>query len=140
MAFNIFRKKDTEVKSKSQAEGEGKPIKSEGQEEVVAQKSAGVPIAVSQGAHEVIKSFYASEKASRLMGMNQYVFRVASDADKQSIKKHISALYKVKIKNVQVLNMPEKSRNVGKFAGTKSGFRKAIVTLEKGSIIEQAKP
>ena len=132
MAFNLFGKKKEEKKDKPE-EGSVSETK-----EVTVPSVA--PTGISQGAHEVIKNFYVSEKASRLMGDNQYVFKVAKDANKPSIRKHISALYKVKVINVQVMNMPEKSRNVGKYTGKKSGFRKAIVTLAEGDTIEQAKP
>jgi len=131
MKFNIFKKdKKPDLKAEPEA-----------QEEVTANPTAApTPIGVSQGAHEIIRSFYVSEKASRLMGMNQYVFKVAKSADSQSVKRHISKLYKVKVERVQMLNMPAKNRNVGKHPGTKSGFRKAIVTLAEGNTIEQAKP
>ena len=36
--------------------------------------------------------------------------------------------------------MSEKRRNIGKHTGFKSGFKKAIVVLEKGYTIGQAKP
>lgn len=131
MAFNIFKK---------EKKPDTKPTE-QGQEQAVQTEPAVVaPLAASQGAHEVITNFYVSEKATRLLAQNQYVFKVAKTANKQSVKRHISQLYKVKVTNVQMLNMPSKSRNVGRFTGTKSGFRKAIVTLAKGNTIEQAKP
>ena len=74
------------------------------------------------------------------MGDNQYVFKVTKGASKQSVAHHVGKLYNVKVINVQVLNMPQKSRNVGRHSGTKSGFRKAIVTLAEGQVIQQAKP
>jgi len=129
MAFNIFGTKKEEKKP--------------AQPEEQAQESVGssvAPVAPSHGAHQVIESFYVSEKASRLMGNNQYMFKVAKGANKQSIAQHVSKLYNVKVINVQVLNMPEKSRNVGRHSGTKPGFRKAIVTLAPGNTIQQAKP
>jgi large subunit ribosomal protein L23 len=130
MAFNIFGKNKNKKEEK-------KPT-TEVQEEIVQKES--IPFNVSHGAHAVILSFYTSEKSSRLMGNNQYVFKVARTANKQEVRKHVSALYKVDVINVQMLNMPEKERRVGRHSGVKAGFRKAIVTLTKGQSIEQARP
>lgn len=93
----------------------------------------------SAGDHQVIKSFYISEKASMLNGMNQYVFKVFSSANKSEIKKQVEKVFDVKIKDVKMLNMPHKRRDIGKHPGFKSGFKKAIVVLKEGYSIEQAK-
>ena len=46
----------------------------------------------------------------------------------------------VKVKQVKMLNMPRKRRDLGKHPGFKSGFKKAVVVLEEGYAIGQAKP
>jgi large subunit ribosomal protein L23 len=121
MAFNLFSKdKDNKEEIKKPEE-----------------KSGEVVLGNSQGVHRVISNLYVSEKSSMLSQMNQYVFKVKDSANKSEIRKHIEALYKVKVKDVKVLNMPEKRRDLGKRPGVKSGYRKAIVILEKGQTIEQ---
>ncbi len=90
-------------------------------------------------AHRVLKGFYVSEKASLGNTMGQYVFRVSKNANKPEIKKEISKLFSVKVKNVKILNMPEKRRDLGRHPGAKTGFKKAIVVLEEGYTINQAK-
>ena len=90
--------------------------------------------------NNILKNFYVSEKASLLNGFNQYVFKVFRSANKSQIRKQVEKLFKVKVTSVKVLNMPRKSRNLGRHAGFKSEFKKAIVILEKGQTIEQAKP
>jgi large subunit ribosomal protein L23 len=87
--------------------------------------------------NRVLKNFYISEKATMLGGMNQYVFKVYDRANKSEIKKQVGAIFKVKVKDVKILRAPEKSRNVGRFEGTKTGFKKAIVVLEKGQTISE---
>lgn len=78
----------------------------------------------------IIKHPYVSEKATRLGAFNQYVFKVFPRANKNEIRKQVEKMFDVKVKAVKVLNMPEKTRNVGKHTGVRTGFKKAIVTLD----------
>lgn len=128
MALNLFGKKKKETT---------KPAKAEKVVEVASKEEATVPV---MGGNTVLKHFYLSEKAARLMEMNQYMFKVTEGASKGEIAKQVAQLYKVKVKDVKVLNMPEKRRDTGRHPGFRSGFRKAIVVLEEGNTIEQAKP
>jgi len=82
---------------------------------------------------------YVSEKATRLEGMNQYMFKVTRNANKPEVKKAIQNRYKVTVVAVNMVNMPSKKRTVGRHVGTKAGFRKAIVTLAEGDSINSAK-
>ncbi len=93
----------------------------------------------STDAHRVIRSIYISEKSSMLGMFNQYVFKVFPAANKNLIKNKVEKLFSVKVKDVKVLNMPKKRKDIGRHPGFRSGFKKAIVVLEKGYTIEQAK-
>lgn len=129
MALNIFgKKKKIEPKTTT-------PVSvAVAQTEAIATPSASlVPGAT------VLKNFYVSEKSTHLTGMNQYVFKVAPHATKNEIKKQVSIRYKVKVKEVKVINLPSKRRDIGRHPGVKPGFRKAIVILAPGNTIEQAK-
>jgi large subunit ribosomal protein L23 len=130
MAFNLFSKDKEEPKKATKKA----PVKAV---EKTEDESGEFLLGSSQGVHRVISHVYVSEKSSMLSGMNKYVFKVAKTANKPEIKKHVEALYKVKVKDVRVLNMPEKSRNLGKRPGVKAGYRKAIVTLQEGQSIDQ---
>ena len=92
------------------------------------------------GTHKILRGFYVSEKASLGGALNQYTFRIFEDANKSEIKKEVSRLFNVKIKSVKILNMPEKRRDFGRHLGYKSGYKKAIIVLEEGYTIGQAKP
>lgn len=48
------------------------------------------------------------------------------------IKEAVEFLYPVKVLSVNTHNPPRKQRRVGKFAGFKSRYKRAIVTLEDG--------
>ena len=90
-------------------------------------------------AYKVLKNFYISEKSGMLGVFNQYVFKVFSDVNKRQVKRTVEKMYNVKVKDVKILNMPEKRKDLGRHPGFRSGFKKAIVVLEKGQTIEQAK-
>jgi large subunit ribosomal protein L23 len=87
-----------------------------------------------------LRGFYVSEKSSLGQVMSQYTFEVFKGVNKNEVKKEVAKLFNVKVKSVRILNMPEKRRDFGKHPGSKSGFKKAIVMLEKGYTIGQAKP
>ena len=99
-----------------------------------------LPVTGNAEAYRVLKNFYISEKASLLNGFNQYVFKVFRNANKSQIRKQVEKLFNVKVTSVKVLNMPRKRRDLGRHPGFRSEFKKAIVVLEKGQTIEQAKP
>lgn len=86
----------------------------------------------------LIKKPVVTEKATDLTALNKYVFHVAREATAPEVKKAIEAIYKTKVSRVQILNTKSKTRRVGRGYSTKPGYKKAIVTLEKGSSIELA--
>jgi large subunit ribosomal protein L23 len=86
--------------------------------------------------YDVILSPVITEKATKLTEVNQVVFRVTLDSTKPQIKKAIAELFKVKVKAVNTVLIKGKRKN---FRGTKfkkSDYKKAIVTLEEGSMID----
>lgn len=130
--FNIFKRKKDDDKKEIMTEPKL-------EEKVSNTAILDVKSNWSAGGHQIVKSFYISEKASMLNGMNQYVFKIFNNANKSEIKKQVEKVFDVKIKDVKILNMPRKRRDIGKHPGFKSGFKKAIIVLEKGYSIEQAK-
>ena len=85
-----------------------------------------------------------SEKGTMLgETLNQYVFQVEKQCNKLEIKEAIEEKFKVKIKKVATMNFKGKNKNVTiksnghilRTRGNKSSWKKAIVTLEKGSSI-----
>lgn len=87
----------------------------------------------------VITGFYISEKAGLLNGFNQYVFKVSDNANKSQLARQVEKMFSVKVKSVKMMNTKKKRRDIGKYTGFKPGFKKAVVVLEKGHVIEQAK-
>ena len=138
MKLNIFNKKETDKKKNAHDETAVEEQLEQDDKKIVSslplEKLAG-----AQGGFSVLKSFYISEKASDLLGINQYVFKVYDSTTKNEIKKQVENLFNVKVKHVRIINLPKKRRDIGKHPGFKAGFRKAIVALKDGYSIEQAK-
>ncbi len=89
--------------------------------------------------YQIIRSPHMSEKAAfGADERNQHVFRVAPDATKPEIRKAVERLFKVKVRNVRVLNVKGKRKRFGMVEGTRNGWRKAIVRLEPGQDIDYA--
>lgn len=86
--------------------------------------------------YQVIKMPHVSEKASNVSAGGQYIFKVFNNANKIEIKKAIERLYSVNVEKVNIVRIPSKKRQVGRFKGEKKGYKKAIVVLRKGQTIE----
>ena len=99
-------------------------------------KGAVLPQGKDQRLYAIIEKPLVTEKSTALAGQNKYVFRVSPRTNKTEVGKAIEKLYDVKVKTVRVVNVVGKHRRVGRFEGWKPGFKKAVVTLEKGYNIQ----
>ena len=79
-----------------------------------------------------------TEKSTSFSEFNKVVFRVSKNANKESIKKSIEKIFKVKVIKVNTINMREKVKMVRNKKSYKSGYKKAIITLKKGQSIDLA--
>ncbi len=80
--------------------------------------------------YDVVVRPIVTEKSSLLKeGGNQYVFEVARTANKIEIARAVEQLFKVQVLSVRVMNMEGKARRLGKHAGKRPDWRKAIVKL-----------
>ncbi len=89
----------------------------------------------SRNLADLIRRPLVTEKATRLMELNQYSFEVVPKATKPEIKAAIENLFDVKVVSVNTQNQPRKKRRVGKFVGYKPQYKRAIVTLAEGDSI-----
>ena len=76
-----------------------------------------------------------TEKATRQMEENKYVFDVLPKATKPEIKAAIESLFDVSVTSVNTLKLPRKKRRVGRYLGYKPQYKRAIVTLKEGDSI-----
>ena len=66
----------------------------------------------------------------------QVVFEVARDANKIEIRTAVQSLFKVTVASVRTLVVRGKQKRVGRFAGHRPSWKKALVTLKPGDNIE----
>ena len=67
---------------------------------------------------------------------NGYLFEVARDANKIEIKQAIETIFPVKVESVRTLRVHGKPKRMGRYAGHRPDWKKAVVTLKKGQTIE----
>lgn len=84
---------------------------------------------------QVVKYPIITDKATRLLENNQYTFVVNRYSDKIIIKSAIENLFDVKVTKVNTCRLPRKKKRVGKYIGWKPQYKKAIVTLSEGDVI-----
>jgi len=86
--------------------------------------------------HTIIHSQIISEKGTELAEKNnQYLFRVATTANKIEVGKAIEAIFKVKVISTNILNRVGKNKRRGAIPGKTSDSRRAIVRLADGNSI-----
>lgn len=66
---------------------------------------------------------------------NQYVFEVPKTSAKGDISRAVEEIFKVSVEKVRTIKMPGKFRRYGRGGGYRSDWKKAIVTLKKGDVI-----
>jgi len=88
----------------------------------------------------ILKKPLVTEKISALNESGKYGFIVDKEANKVQIKKEVERIYGVNVENVRtmVYSGKRKSRNTKSriITGKTSSFKKAIVTLAEGEIID----
>ena len=88
---------------------------------------------------QVIKNLRLTEKSNKLSStLNQYTFEVYPDSNRFSIRTAVEKAFNVNVTRVNVLNVKAKKKRSLRSgrSGTKSAFKKAIVTLKEGDQIE----
>lgn len=83
----------------------------------------------------IIKYPLITDKSTRLLENNQYSFVVDRKSDKITIKNAIEYLFNVKVVKVNTCCLPRKKKRVGKYIGWKPQYKKAIVSLAEGNVI-----
>jgi large subunit ribosomal protein L23 len=67
---------------------------------------------------------------------NQVTFLVDRDANKIEIKRAVESLFKVTVLDVHTINTLGKQKRMGRYAGRRPDWKKAMVTLKQGDRIE----
>ena len=89
----------------------------------------------------ILKKPLITEKSTKLSEkLNQFGFLVAKSASKPEIIKAIETMFTVNVTGISTINYAGKTKSrftkKGLFAGRKPAFKKAIVTLKEGQVID----
>ncbi len=88
----------------------------------------------------VLKKPLVTEKVSALNEKGKYGFIVDIDANKVEIKKAVEKQYGVNVEKVNTMRVMGKAKTryttAGILSGRKASFKKAIVTLAAGEVID----
>ena len=86
---------------------------------------------------EVLLSPRVTEKSTRVgEHANQYVFRVAVDADKKEVRDAVESLFGVNVEAVRIVNVKGKNKSFRFRGGRRSDWKKAYVRVQEGQVID----
>ncbi len=92
---------------------------------------------MSGGMHWVLVQPLLTEKITGLREKTNTVgFVVHPEANRVQVKQAVEALLKVKVEKVNLMNVQGKMKRLGRFAGRRSDWKKAFVTLKEGEKLE----
>ena len=90
--------------------------------------------------HDILLRPIITEKSNyQADDLNQYVFEVSIEANKQMIKDAVETVFDVDVVRVNIVNVPPKRSRRWRNRRVKvrrSAYKKAIVTLEPGESID----
>jgi large subunit ribosomal protein L23 len=86
---------------------------------------------------EVLIRPLITEESSILQAeQNKYTFEVTRAATKIDIRRAVEEMFDVAVKSVRTMNVMGKNKRVGRRVGRKPDWKKAIVTLREGEVID----
>ncbi|MEK7279176.1 MAG: 50S ribosomal protein L23 [Nitrospirota bacterium] len=92
---------------------------------------------MSRSPYDILIKPLLTEKMTALKeSQNRISFVVDKRANKIEVKKAVEEAFKVKVAAVNVMNLLGKKKRLGKFAGKRPDWKKAIITLKKGEKLE----
>ena len=80
---------------------------------------------------DIVKYPIITDKATRLLELNQYSFAIDNKATKVDIKAAIEYLFQVKVVSVNTFNPPQKKRRIGRAEEEPDGRTRISRTTEK---------
>ncbi|MFL0356209.1 50S ribosomal protein L23 [Erythrobacter sp. GH1-10] len=86
--------------------------------------------------YDVILAPHITEKSTLASENNAVVFKVANDATKPQIKEAVEAIYEKKVVKVNTILTKGKTKRWKGKPYKRSDFKKAVVTLAEGEMID----
>ena len=85
--------------------------------------------------YDKIKSLVYTEKSNKQLAEGKYHFQVCSSCNKSEVASLVKRAFGVEVEGVNIVNTPGKTKRFKGTLGTKSAYKKAIVTLKEGQSI-----
>ena len=83
--------------------------------------------------YKVLNGPHISEKSTLMADKDkQIVLKVLKTATKSEVKKAVEKLFNVKVKQVNIVNVPGKVKRFGQRIGKRKDWKKAYVSLHEG--------
>lgn len=87
--------------------------------------------------YSILRAPHISEKSSLIQAHgNQYVFRVAIDANKPEVKAAIEKMFDVSVENVNMVKVRGKTKSFKLRQGKRPDWKKAYVRIQAGQSID----
>jgi len=90
--------------------------------------------------YDVLRRPIITEKSNyQNSALHQFVFEVASDANKRMVKDAVETMFDVEVLRVNIINMPAKKKrslSSRRMVNRRTAYKKAIVTLAEGDSID----
>ena len=85
----------------------------------------------------IVRKALITEKGTVLReARNVYAFEVARDANKIEIQRAVESIFHVKVAEVRTMQLRGKEKRMGRFAGRRNDWKKALITLLPDQKIE----
>ena len=85
----------------------------------------------------IVKPLITEKTMSLMQNENKVTVKVLDSANKTEIKLAFERIFQVKVTDVKVINQRAKETTRGtRYAGSISGFKKAVVTVAEGEAID----
>ena len=95
------------------------------------------PKATEKDFQVIVKPLITEKTMTLMQNENKVTVKVFEKANKTEIKLAFERIFQVKVVDVKVLNQRAKNTTRGtRYAGTISGFKKAVVTIADGEAID----
>lgn len=85
--------------------------------------------------NEVIKYPVLTEKTYQQMAEGVYTFAVDFRTNKAEVKKVVEHIFQVKVERVNIITVDKKPKKIGRFEGFTNRYKKAIIKLAEGNVI-----
>ena len=95
------------------------------------------PKATEKDFSVIVKPLITEKTMSLMQNENKVTVKVLESANKTEIKLAFERIFQVKVTDVKVVNQRAKDTTRGtRYAGSISGFKKAVVTVAEGEAID----